>query len=624
MADDDHESKSLRVVTFKGTEEDYHMWSKKFMAYQTLKYPKSKKALLNLNSSPIIEVDDDLCDANELAYCALVQAVSDTISFNIVDNAKSAAYPSGDAAVAWAGLKKKWEPTEATDLNTEIKELFGSSLDVSVNPDTWIEELKSRQIRINDMGESISDRLLMVHILNHLPGEYQATVDTITPKTNNSVESITKDLRNKFKRDLDHEKKDGGNPGGTALYAGNHNNKNKGSGKFKGNCHWCGIKGHKEFECRKKKAGEPKKVQQGGTSTKGDFGGVVLTALALRSVAHQPRLDPTVWIGDTGASTHIKGTVDGMKDLRDAAETDQIEFGNGETLKATKIGTWTGMVKDNSGTTIPFTLTDVKVVPGIHYNLFSLTAALTKGATLGSKDDTITITKGNTTIPFDTKVKSGQGHVCGLRMIDSKQGTASRGAANKQGALPSPTNTTQAVTQLTTAPQAQPKKQITVPAAIWHQRLGHAGEQVMQDTAAQLGVKLTGSTNVCEDCAVAKAKQKPVPKTSTRTTTTPGELMYLDISSVAKSSASGAKNWILLMDDYTGFCISRFVKKKSSLPIVIMKVLHELKDKNIQVQTIRCDNAGENRALQQSCQAEGLGIKFEYTAPGTPPTEWES
>jgi len=33
---------------------------------------------------------------------------------------------------------------------------------------------------------------------------------------------------------------------------------------------------------------------------------------------------------------------------------------------------------------------------------------------------------------------------------------------------------------------------------------------------------------------------------------------------------------------------------------------------------IRCDNAGENRALESACIDKELGIVFEYTAPGTP------
>ena len=39
---------------------------------------------------------------------------------------------------------------------------------------------------------------------------------------------------------------------------------------------------------------------------------------------------------------------------------------------------------------------------------------------------------------------------------------------------------------------------------------------------------------------------------------------------------------------------------------------------NYQVKYIRCDNAGENRALEDNMKKEGLGIIFEYTAPNTP------
>src|SRR5512133_3591482 len=33
---------------------------------------------------------------------------------------------------------------------------------------------------------------------------------------------------------------------------------------------------------------------------------------------------------------------------------------------------------------------------------------------------------------------------------------------------------------------------------------------------------------------------------------------------------------------------------------------------------LRCDNAGENKSFEEIWKKEGLGCKFEYTAPGTP------
>ena len=39
---------------------------------------------------------------------------------------------------------------------------------------------------------------------------------------------------------------------------------------------------------------------------------------------------------------------------------------------------------------------------------------------------------------------------------------------------------------------------------------------------------------------------------------------------------------------------------------------------NLQVQYLHCDNAGENVAFEKACKQKGLGMDFEYTAPGMP------
>ena len=100
---------------------------------------------------------------------------------------------------------------------------------------------------------------------------------------------------------------------------------------------------------------------------------------------------------------------------------------------------------------------------------------------------------------------------------------------------------------------------------------------------------------------------------------TPGELMYLDISSMKQASGGGNRHWILLVDRATYFKMSLFVKKKSDQIEVVSKYVSNLKaSNNIQVKNIRLNNSGENKALEQECLRLGLGIQFEYTAPGTP------
>ena len=51
----------------------------------------------------------------------------------------------------------------------------------------------------------------------------------------------------------------------------------------------------------------------------------------------------------------------------------------------------------------------------------------------------------------------------------------------------------------------------------------------------------------------------------------------------------------------------------------MLRLLSNLKIKfNLQVQCFHCNYAGENQAFKKTCSQEGLGINFEYTAPGTP------
>ena len=51
----------------------------------------------------------------------------------------------------------------------------------------------------------------------------------------------------------------------------------------------------------------------------------------------------------------------------------------------------------------------------------------------------------------------------------------------------------------------------------------------------------------------------------------------------------------------------------------MLGLIENLKNKyDVQVQYLYCDNAGESMAFKKACKQEGLGVDFEYTAPGMP------
>jgi hypothetical protein len=60
------------------------------------------------------------------------------------------------------------------------------------------------------------------------------------------------------------------------------------------------------------------------------------------------------------------------------------------------------------------------------------------------------------------------------------------------------------------------------------------------------------------------------------------------------------------------------LKNKSDLKSKVMTLLTDLKIAGINVKYIRCNDSGENKALFDACQAQGYGVKFEFSGPRTP------
>ena len=153
----------------------------------------------------------------------------------------------------------------------------------------------------------------------------------------------------------------------------------------------------------------------------------------------------------------------------------------------------------------------------------------------------------------------------------------------------------------------------------FHQKSRHTANAYLQDTANYYGIELSGTFPNCVSCSIEKVSQSNIPKENTNKSTIPGDLMYLDISSMTQVSSGGNKHWALMVEEATRYKKSFFLEKKNDEIEVMIDWLKELKNKyKIKVQPIRIDNAGENKMLTRCCDENEMGIKFEYTAPGTP------
>jgi hypothetical protein len=80
------------------------------------------------------------------------------------------------------------------------------------------------------------------------------------------------------------------------------------------------------------------------------------------------------WILDSGATSHMRFSLDGMMDL--VPWKSEITVGNKEVMYSEQKGTFKGAVVNEEGIEFYVTMEDVLYVPGIFMNLFSLTKAL--------------------------------------------------------------------------------------------------------------------------------------------------------------------------------------------------------------------------------------------------------
>ena len=327
--------------------------------------------------------------------------------------------------------------------------------------------------------------------------------------------------------------------------------------------------------------------------------------------------DDELWIGDTGASKHLTKTNKGLVAVRPANNNESFTMGNGQTAKAREVGTLIGTIKGKK-----VKLTEVSYTPEAKFNLCSITSMMKKGWTMQGDTEAITLTfkSGNatSTIKFDVKVKTASSVLyCARIKLDRENEVAAIQASEdetKNGAWKRVSNIN-----------------------ILHQELGHMNHSECRAIARHVGIELNRKPTItCEACAQAKSRRKNLP---TRQKTIYNEVfdgekvkinerISLDLSKIAMpkdldTNAPQIRNpqWCMMVDQATGRKHSRFYAGKNKMVQPTCEYIQAWKDQGKPVSIIRCDNAGENKLLQQTLKTSKwkLGnIKFEFTAARTP------
>ncbi|KAF2886204.1 hypothetical protein ILUMI_19969 [Ignelater luminosus] len=289
---------------------------------------------------------------------------------------------------------KKWKKKDYIAVKLIVsridEEIMNYSWDNSINVSMNIAKLEELKFKLNELGEPISEKLIITKILTSLPTEYgyfisawesmpenKRTLDILTARLDNALIGKTCYVCGK-KGHISRLCKD---------KKSTHNKNNKSQvDKTHIYCDYCKKPGHISKFCWYKKYKKNDKINKNAAFVGLDFS-------EMNSVLVDFNDDET-WIADSGASEHISNQKKWFENYYEFDKPTEIKIGNGSVINAHGKGKISLIAFDGQDY-IPTKLNDVVYVQDIKFNLFSIGAALDKGYTMMTDNKTCKIIKGN-------------------------------------------------------------------------------------------------------------------------------------------------------------------------------------------------------------------------------------
>lgn len=346
---------------------------------------------------------------------------------------------------------------------------------------------------------------------------------------------------------------------------------------------------------------------------------------------------------DTGAtetmvdSKLIPGIRIGMKHYKQLKTPKTITVGSDHELKGTATGTVHCIVRDGDGDQQPMHL-PVLLVPGLGRNIFAPTAYLKMGMRFLLEADTPHLKVDDTTIPLkqhrldqgmcslDITFKATPQTTVSGKPVTSKPARLSfdqllniacvAATATRNNTFGKPTSS-RLDDRLNVAYSAA-----SASADTWHRRLGHMNPRSMDLLRKKEGngVEYLGDTSPCSVCTTSKSKQLAHPKTTTRKTTRPMQLVYTDNMGPFTPAAKGGYRYACkFTDDFSRMKEAYLLKDKTETARALYSYnIHVAAALGFRLECLRCDRGGENTGKEFTTLCTASAIKIEYAATNTP------
>ena len=167
------------------------------------------------------------------------------------------------------------------------------------------------------------------------------------------------------------------------------------------------------------------------------------------------------------------------------------------------------------------------------------------------------------------------------------------------------------------APGARPTSPSAADINEFHCSHGHMHEDLLRETAKQIGVKLPGWLVPCQGCSEAKGIRKPVKTLTYTRAIKPAERCFVDLSGPKSVKSMGGKKYMMIVKDgYSRFTRVFSLRTKDEKAPYFSKYLAEIAPRKVKV--VRSDGSGEfsRGAFGALCTTEK--IRQEFTTADSP------
>lgn len=483
----------------------------------------------------------------------------------------------------WQKLHSVFEQNSQTSIHLLQQKFFSFAKDPNDDIATHIAKIETIVQQLKDLGETITDSMVLTRVIMTLPVEYKHFVSAweSTEKSSQTIELLTNRLmieESRMSSGIDDAVKS------EALLAKQNGGKFHSRGKAKparkkGKCFSCGGEGHWKSQCKAEKSRKDnfsKSYASSSDENKGFF-------CDIDQIAETMDKGQT-WYADSGASSHMSNRREWFVDFSDM-QPQEITIGNGDKVYAIGRGNIEILSFDGEKW-IEKRLLSVLFVPKLCTNLFSSTKAMDNGHTLRSDNSKLELLDKNRVVAVGAR-RGTMFHML-FKVVE-------RGGQMANVAESSLTLKT------------------------WHKRMGHQNAAHVRSFLKSRGIKFVDEHFDCSGCSYGKSHRLGFDARVNKSTKC-GEIVHTDVCGpIEEISLNGSRYFVIFKDDYSHFRFVYFLKHKSEV-FEKCKSFVRLAEKECghPIRILQSDNGTEYVNDDMKKFLDENGIRHRRSVPYTP------